>query len=232
MCLLPLRADAGASATCILPCCRAYVHKGCAAAHVLAKAEEALFPVLCPALECRARLPAQFLGTVFSPEQLSEYNRRAVQYKELKTLTAEEGSPRTQERYRELGMQRCPQCRFWVEKSKGCNHMRCRCGKEFCHLCGADYTGYTHAEGTDCSGGRDVGPNLVREPQAPPLPLESTAPDRDFVPEGGPDAALGSAFTRRGAPIALDANEDVFRQRLATALTRRANADGHMTPYG
>ena len=30
----------------------------------------------------------------------------------------------------------CPFCKMWVEKSVGCNHMRCRCGKDFCYLCG------------------------------------------------------------------------------------------------
>ena len=30
----------------------------------------------------------------------------------------------------------CPRCKFWVEKNQGCNHMRCRCGADFCYLCG------------------------------------------------------------------------------------------------
>lgn len=30
----------------------------------------------------------------------------------------------------------CPFCKMWVEKTVGCNHMRCRCGKDFCYLCG------------------------------------------------------------------------------------------------
>jgi len=30
----------------------------------------------------------------------------------------------------------CPKCKYWVEKSHGCNHMRCRCGADFCYICG------------------------------------------------------------------------------------------------
>ena len=30
----------------------------------------------------------------------------------------------------------CPRCKFWVEKNQGCNHMRCRCGADFCYVCG------------------------------------------------------------------------------------------------
>ncbi|CAD8097178.1 unnamed protein product [Paramecium sonneborni] len=33
----------------------------------------------------------------------------------------------------------CPQCKFWVEKSEGCNHMTCRCKFEFCYVCGGVY---------------------------------------------------------------------------------------------
>ena len=36
-------------------------------------------------------------------------------------------------------MKQCPSCLFWVEKNKGCDHMTCRCGYEFCFRCGAKY---------------------------------------------------------------------------------------------
>ena len=30
----------------------------------------------------------------------------------------------------------CPKCGIWVEKTEGCNHMKCRCGADFCYKCG------------------------------------------------------------------------------------------------
>lgn len=40
---------------------------------------------------------------------------------------------------RGMKFKQCPFCRFWVEKTEGCDHMRCRCGKEFCYKCGGIY---------------------------------------------------------------------------------------------
>ncbi|CAL9041645.1 unnamed protein product, partial [Musa banksii] len=34
---------------------------------------------------------------------------------------------------------RCPRCKFFVEKTQGCMHIRCRCGFEFCYGCGSKY---------------------------------------------------------------------------------------------
>ena len=32
---------------------------------------------------------------------------------------------------------RCPKCQYVLERTKGCDHMTCRCGAEFCFVCGA-----------------------------------------------------------------------------------------------
>lgn len=39
------------------------------------------------------------------------------------------------------GAKECPGCGIVVMKSEGCNHMTCRCGFEFCYVCGADIRG-------------------------------------------------------------------------------------------
>lgn len=33
-------------------------------------------------------------------------------------------------------LKQCPKCKFWVEKSFGCNAMHCRCNLVFCYVCG------------------------------------------------------------------------------------------------
>mmetsp|Transcript_17089 Transcript_17089/g.19194 ORF Transcript_17089/g.19194 Transcript_17089/m.19194 type:complete len:135 (+) Transcript_17089:1212-1616(+) len=35
-------------------------------------------------------------------------------------------------------MKRCPNCRFWVERTEGCDGMMCRCGQSFCYSCGGE----------------------------------------------------------------------------------------------
>ena len=37
------------------------------------------------------------------------------------------------------GWKACPTCSSMVERSSGCNHMRCRCGTQFCYGCGGFY---------------------------------------------------------------------------------------------
>ncbi|KAI0596655.1 hypothetical protein F4775DRAFT_603464 [Biscogniauxia sp. FL1348] len=44
---------------------------------------------------------------------------------------------RTQELADAEGWKRCPGCRAFVEHREACQHMTCRCGAEFCYVCGA-----------------------------------------------------------------------------------------------
>ncbi|KAK8860803.1 hypothetical protein M9Y10_012480 [Tritrichomonas musculus] len=46
------------------------------------------------------------------------------------------------------GVRECPFCHEMVEKSQACNHIHCRCGKDFCYYCGKGFSSseacYTH----------------------------------------------------------------------------------------
>uniref|UniRef100_A0A453B599 RBR-type E3 ubiquitin transferase n=1 Tax=Aegilops tauschii subsp. strangulata TaxID=200361 RepID=A0A453B599_AEGTS len=40
--------------------------------------------------------------------------------------------------------QRCPKCKMYVEKSEGCNYIKCRCGCSFCYRCASKVSAQTH----------------------------------------------------------------------------------------
>ena len=45
------------------------------------------------------------------------------------------------------GWKRCYHCRAYVELNTGCNHIRCRCGAEYCYVCGIKWEAQTCANG-------------------------------------------------------------------------------------
>ncbi|KAI0818334.1 hypothetical protein GGR55DRAFT_694546 [Xylaria sp. FL0064] len=51
----------------------------------------------------------------------------------------DEDVARTNELAEEAGWKRCPRCAAFVEHADGCQHMTCRCGAEFCYVCGASW---------------------------------------------------------------------------------------------
>jgi len=57
------------------------------------------------------------------------------------------------------GYKACPSCKFWVEKTVGCDYMACRCGAAFCYACGKDYNDHSVCDYEDCY--QNVRMNLV-----------------------------------------------------------------------
>ncbi|GFR46017.1 hypothetical protein Agub_g7496 [Astrephomene gubernaculifera] len=68
---------------------------------------------------------------------------------QLQSRPAEEAASLTLIRTR--AWQPCPDCHMMVERSEGCNHMRCRCGAEFCYACGALYDSRTGLKSCSCA---------------------------------------------------------------------------------
>jgi hypothetical protein len=96
-------------------------------------------------------------------------------------LTCEESrfqrDPAAQDRLlNEQGFRKCPQCRGWIEKNGGCNHMECRCGAHICWRCMGVFSQveiYNHME--TAHGG--IYDNEL------PAGVNAAVPVRDFVAE-------------------------------------------------
>ena len=53
-------------------------------------------------------------------------------------------------------LKQCPKCKFWVEKSSGCNAMHCRCNLVFCYQCGGCLKGTAQKNGfEECKCGSE-----------------------------------------------------------------------------
>ena len=68
---------------------------------------------------------------------------------------------------------KCTQCQFWVEKNEGCDHMTCRCGYQFCYICGGKYMA------CECKPGQPRVPIMIR----PAIPVNNYR--HPVAPKGG-----------------------------------------------
>lgn len=50
-----------------------------------------------------------------------------------------------------LHYRQCKKCKIVIEKNQGCNHMTCRCGNQFCYVCGENWTA-AHYGNHDANG--------------------------------------------------------------------------------
>ncbi|CAD8113993.1 unnamed protein product [Paramecium sonneborni] len=73
-------------------------------------------------LRCKSDAHPQFTCEEFQKSKNIENNER-----EFKKLIEN------------LSCKQCSNCGAWILKSKGCNHMKCKCGYEFCYKCGRKY---------------------------------------------------------------------------------------------
>ena len=57
----------------------------------------------------------------------------------------EENDTKFEEYIRGSRLKQCPNCKRWVEKISGCDHIRCSCGIDFCYNCGKSYENGFHS---------------------------------------------------------------------------------------
>ena len=61
-------------------------------------------------------------------------NKTCQEYQSEKSKT--ENDIKFEEYVKGNNFKQCPNCKRWVEKTIGCNHIKCRCGTHFCYNCG------------------------------------------------------------------------------------------------
>ena len=80
-------------------------------------------------------------------------------------------------------------CGYVIERSQGCSHMHCRCGRHFCYICNSDlnnsnrYTCPNHAN--DYAPATPAAPMVPAAIVAPPILIAPQAP-RCFIGPGCP----------------------------------------------
>ena len=61
-------------------------------------------------------------------------NKTCQEYQSEKSV--KENDIKFEEYVKGNNFKQCPNCKRWVEKTYGCNHITCRCGTHFCYRCG------------------------------------------------------------------------------------------------
>ncbi|KAF2498709.1 hypothetical protein BU16DRAFT_536713 [Lophium mytilinum] len=109
--------------------------------------------------------------------------------------------------------QTCPSCKTMVERTSGCNHIRCRCGADFCYQCGNGYV-------QDICSCPLFGPqNYIIQPYHPLL-----------APHPMPQPPMWFQFLQQMA-AAEAVRRDVEAQNLADVIAareRQGRAPGHV----
>ncbi|KPA83261.1 putative RING finger protein [Leptomonas pyrrhocoris] len=88
-------------------------------------------------------------------------------------------------------MKRCSKCHKDIEKNGGCNHMTCKCGHQFCWVCGHDWSSHTGdyyscknasaASSTDDSDGVRQSKRFLYHFERYTLHLDSAKRDATFI---------------------------------------------------
>ena len=120
---------------------------GCMASWVSACLDDGRHEVLCPNAECTVCLPDTQLRQHASEQQwesLLDRRRHAGMAQLLRLMGAPGDEAKGFAHWASGKTQACPRCFALVERSGGCNHMHCRCGADFCYLCGESACNRSH----------------------------------------------------------------------------------------
>ena len=84
----------------------------------------------------------QFCANVWTRGRLADHTGISCAAHAAQLRRADANDDRALQQWKlDRQVQACPQCQCDIEKRDGCNHMTCRCGHEFCWVCGERWNG-------------------------------------------------------------------------------------------
>mmetsp|Transcript_10032 Transcript_10032/g.24098 ORF Transcript_10032/g.24098 Transcript_10032/m.24098 type:complete len:264 (+) Transcript_10032:630-1421(+) len=109
--------------------------------------------------------------------------------------------------------QSCPRCHVLVQRSDGCNHMRCQCGHQFCYRCGRPYSADCNcayaADGPEFISGRPDELGGI-QPRANRIRKAAGVIKRAFMSSKAKRRIVAKPLTATGAASRI---QHCFRQR-------------------
>ena len=85
-----------------------------------------------------------------------QYREQQKLEREIQSAVGEEGGDEFQKYATKQKLKQCPKCKFWVQKSSGCDAMHCRCNLVFCYRCGGCLKGTATRNGfKECQCGNE-----------------------------------------------------------------------------
>ncbi|KAG2454886.1 hypothetical protein HYH02_000717 [Chlamydomonas schloesseri] len=176
-------------------------HKSCSV--LLIRPEEhdipADQPMSCPSCRrafcVRCRIPGWHKGYTCAQFQALPAHLRSAEDAAMLVLSS-------QHRWKQ-----CPQCQLMVDRSEGCNHMKCRCGCDFCYACGKKY-----------KNNNPTADNVHGTPACECKLFD--VPEEEAEPAGGGGAAGGAAGVEEPVrPVPWRGGRQVSRRRCRFAAS-------------
>ncbi|KAK2465908.1 hypothetical protein APHAL10511_001549 [Amanita phalloides] len=120
------------------------------------------------------------------------------------------------------GAKKCPVCQVWIQKTEGCNHVKCRCGAHMCWLCERHFTNgtdtYRHLRAEH--GVHGVW-GVYLDPNANPVVLDGQGDAFFGAPPGPGEVLVGPG----GLVVGPGMNAAAFDQRLRRHMAQGGVGD-------
>eukprot|EP00798_Chlamydomonas_sp_ICE-L_P025231 gene25231-10877_t len=220
----------GPSSSSTMPGCGHHTCRDCMRQYVRTQLSERKYPLMCPAascssaigdkvVECSALLlnsedyardrPSECLecNCLFFPTcRITAWHKGLTcdEFGQLPTHQRSSEEAEVLNMAKEMLWKQCPACKLYIERTVGCNHMRCRCGVEFGYRCGGKDTKKADTRGRNPGCKCDLfdvpaeGEEHAAPAAAAPAPPAAPAPQRYYNRR---DCVPASIACRRAASI-------------------------------